>query len=166
MNRWREDPRLKGRFPAGHPDDLQVIVHDGGPRITQVRPELVWVTISDQQGDHFSGRLLNQPHQLKSVSLGDIITFVVAQGAPHPVMVTPKYLSERRGWKLTPCDKCGFSELFDAPSDLIRRIFPDVPGDAAMEGFTTFCPLCAGIQVLEAQQVAAPVKKKAWWKPW
>jgi hypothetical protein len=38
---WREHPKFKRRFLPDHPDDLQVLVHDGGPRITQKRPELV-----------------------------------------------------------------------------------------------------------------------------
>jgi hypothetical protein len=33
-SRWRDDPLLKGRFHPDFPDDLQVVVHDGGPRLT------------------------------------------------------------------------------------------------------------------------------------
>ncbi len=43
-NDWREHPKLKGRFHPDHPDDLQVIAHDGGARITGNAPEAVWVT--------------------------------------------------------------------------------------------------------------------------
>src|SRR5215471_14876033 len=31
---WREHPLLKSRFHPEFPDDLQVIVHDGGPRLS------------------------------------------------------------------------------------------------------------------------------------
>jgi hypothetical protein len=57
---WRTHPKLKGRFLPEHPDDLQVIVHDGGPRVTDKRPEAVWVTITGCDGDVFTGRVLNQ----------------------------------------------------------------------------------------------------------
>ena len=42
---WRNDPKLQGRFHTGHPDQLQVLVHDGGPRITPRKPESVWVKV-------------------------------------------------------------------------------------------------------------------------
>jgi len=48
---WRTHPKLKRRFLPEHPDDLQVIVHDGGPRITDRRPEAVWVTVNGCDGD-------------------------------------------------------------------------------------------------------------------
>jgi hypothetical protein len=63
---WRQHPRLEGRFHVDHPDDLQVLVHDGGPRLTDRRPELVWVRVTACHGDVFTARLLNQPHQRSS----------------------------------------------------------------------------------------------------
>ena len=36
---WRDHPKLKGRFHESYPDDLQVMAHDGGPRLTDSRPE-------------------------------------------------------------------------------------------------------------------------------
>jgi hypothetical protein len=149
---WRSHPSLEGRFPPDYPDDTQVLVHDGGPRITQHHAELVWVRVSAVHADIFQGQILNTPHQLESVRQNDIITFIVPKTSQYSIMVTQKYLSERPKWTCHPCDKCGFDELFDAPSDLIAVIFPDMPKNAKMEWFTSFCPLCGGVQVLELKK--------------
>lgn len=159
-----------------HPDDLQVIVHDGGPRISRHPAEAVWVTVTGIDGEVFRGRVLNQPHNLRSVREGSEIKFVVADGAEFPVMATDKYLRERGAWVVHPCRKCGFSELFDAPSDLMRAAFPDLPADAKMSMFTSFCPLCGGVQGVESKDDPAPredepgppppVVKRQWWRFW
>ena len=74
-----------------------------------------------------------------------------------------------------PCDKCGLSELFDAPSDLISKIFPDIPADAKLGVFTTFCPLCGGVQGAElrgfSSEDGSPAREperteKKWWEFW
>jgi hypothetical protein len=172
---WRQHPSLRGRFHPGCPDDLQVVVHDGGPRMSEHRGELVWVRVTGVEGEVFCARLLNQPHNLQSVRLGDTIQFLVPTGGKHPLMVTEKYLRERANWIVHPCRKCGLSELFDAPSDLISKIFPDIPADAELGMFTTFCPLCGGVQGAEPRGVnaedAAPARepeipKKKWWAFW
>jgi hypothetical protein len=171
---WREHPKLKGRFLPDHADDLQVFVHDGGPRLSPNRPEAVWVTVTGMDGDVFRGHVLNQPHHLQTVRLGSEIKFVAAEGAEFPVMVTDKYLREREAWTIIPCRKCGLSELFDAPSDLIRVVFPNTPPDAQMTMFTALCPLCGGFlglkardsAVPEAAQKAPPPAKRPWWRFW
>jgi Uncharacterized protein conserved in bacteria (DUF2314) len=173
---WREHPKLRGRFLPDHPDDLQVLVHDGGPRISRNPAEAVWVTVIGMDGEIFRGRVLNQPQNLRSVRQGSEIMFIVADGAEFPVMVTDKYLQERGAWVIHPCRKCGFSELFDAPSDLIRVVFPNTPAGAQMSMFTAFCPLCGGVQGLESKDdlgsregepAAAPqAVKRPWWKFW
>jgi hypothetical protein len=168
---WRTHPKLKGHFLPEHPDDLQVVVHDGGPRITDRRPEAVWVTVTGCDDDVFIGRILNQPTQLRSVQQGQQIRFVMPLGCEHPVLVTDKYLRERSSWRIHPCQKCGFSELFDAPSDLMRVVFPNIPKDAVMEAFTSFCPLFGGVQALEFGEASEesgqpPPQKKPWWKIW
>lgn len=168
---WRTHPQLKGRFPPEHPDDLQVIVHDGGPRITDKRPEAVWVTVTDGDENTFAGRVLNQPTQLRTIQKGQQIRFIMPLGGEYPVLVTDKYLSERPSWTIHPCQKCGFSELFDAPSDLMRVVFPNIPDDAVMEGFTSFCPLCGGVQMIELKKAAGQASQtaprtKAWWQIW
>ena len=175
-NEWREHPKLKGRFLSDHPDDLQVFVHDGGPRITRCAPEAVWVTVTGVEGEVFLGRVLNQPHNLRTVRQGSEIKFVMPDGSEHPVMVTDKYLRERGEWVIHPCSKCRMSELFDAPSDLMRVVFPNLPPDGQMSMFTAFCPLCGGVQGVESktnpagaedQPAPAPNARKCpWWKFW
>lgn len=170
---WRQHPKLRQRFHPDAPDDLQVIVHDGGPRLSKNSPELVWVTVTGTDGcDLFTGRVLNQPQQLKSVSQGTVIGFVAPAG-DHLVMVTEKYLAERDRWNIHGCNKCGFDELFDAPSDLMRVIFPDLPADASMEMFTSFCGICGGVQVIQdknAQSIddesTPETKPRKWWQFW
>lgn len=98
---------------------------------------------------------MNQPTQLQTVRYSERIRFIVPAGSEHPVMVTEKYLRERPRWKIHPCEKCGFSELFDAPSNLIRVAFPNMPADAEPEMFTAFCPLCRGVQGVELKESGA-----------
>jgi hypothetical protein len=163
---WRTHPLLREKLHPDHPDDLQVIVHDGGPRVTDRHAEAIWVTITACNDDVFTGRILNVPTQLVTIVKDEEIRFVVASGVPHPVMVTEKYLRERPNWNMHACDKCGLDELFDAPSDLIRIIFPDIPEGATPDMFTSFCPLCRGIQGVEARPFAETPAEKPWWKFW
>ena len=179
---WRDHPKLHGRLHPQHPDDVQVIVHDGGPRMTDRRPEAVWVRVLDvdPDGDIFTGQVLNPPQQLASVRQGDRVQFLVPASGEHPLMVRPKYLAERRDWVIHPCNRCGLSELFDAPSDLIARTFPDLPPDQTPEMFTAFCGACGGVQAVERAASAAatapdgdprppdvtPRPKKKWWQMW
>ncbi len=81
-------------------------------------------------------------------------------------MVTEKYLAERGRWTLHACNKCGFDELFDAPSDLIRVAFPNLPPNAEPEMFTAFCPLCGGVQGLELRAAPSQAPQRPWWKLW
>ncbi len=170
---WRQHPKLRERFHPDAPDDLQVIVHDGGPRLSLNSPELVWVTVTAADGrDVFSGRVLNQPQHLKSVSQGTIIKFVAPAG-DQLLMVTGNYLAERDKWNIHGCNKCGLDELFDAPSDLMRVIFPDLPADASMEMFTSFCGICGGVQIVQdknAQSVEDDLTPESnprkWWQFW
>jgi hypothetical protein len=171
---WRTHPKLAGRFHPEYPDDLQVLVHDGGPRLTQNRPELVWVRVIGIAGDVFRGQVLNQPHNLKSVRQGSTIQFVVPDGGQPPILVTDKYLQERGAWIIHPCRKCGLSELFDAPSDLLRVVFPNMPAGAQMSMFTSFCPQCGGVQGVQARNqppaseepATPPAPKRPWWRFW
>lgn len=148
---WRNDPRLLGRFHPEYPDDVQVIVHDGGPRITDRRPEGVWVRVMGCDGEVFRGQVLNQPNQLEKVKEGDIIMFIVPKSGLYPILVREQYLKERENWIIHPCNKCGLSELFDPPSELIKIVFPSVYGreDMLMEKFTAFCGACGGVLVVE-----------------
>jgi hypothetical protein len=180
---WRRHPRLIDRFHPDYADDLEVVIHDGGPRLTDRRPELAWVRVTGVEGDVFVGRLLNRPKQLVTVSEGAKIRFVSPEGSKHPLMVTSKYLSERADWVIDPCNKCGLTELFDAPSDLIRVVFPNIPAGAAMTEFTSFCALCGGVQVVRCEgdprepireaEPREPISAEApggqprpWWRFW
>jgi hypothetical protein len=175
---WRAHPKLKGRFHPQAPDDLQVIAHDGGPRITDHSPELVWVTVTEMdENDVFSGRVINQPKQLSTVSEGSIIRFMIPSG-DNLLMVTEKYLRERPQWIIQSFCRCGLDELFDAPSDLLRAVFPDLPDGYSDLSFTARCGVCGGAQVVESKN--APVeegeptreasvgarKAKKWWQFW
>jgi hypothetical protein len=148
---WRSHSKLKARFHPQAPDDLQVVVHEGGPRLSAHPPELIWVTILSQKGDVFLGRVLNQPHGLSSIRKGSEIQFLVPEGGKYPLMVTDKYLLERSNWDIEPCQGCGLSELFDAPSELIQAIFPNTPPDFQMERFSAFCGMCGGVQLITAK---------------
>jgi hypothetical protein len=174
---WRNHPKLRGRFHPEHPDDVQVVVHDGGPRMTDRRPEAVWVRVVGVEGDVFSGEVLNPPEQLTSVRRGDRIQFLVPASGEHPLMVRPKYLRERSAWVIHPCNKCGLSELFDAPSELIAKVFPDLPPGQIPQMFTAFCGQCGGAQVAElatADEVGlteesgnpSATSTKKWWQFW
>jgi hypothetical protein len=127
---------------------LLVIAPDGGPQLTARRPEVILVAVTGCDQDVFTGRVLHQPSQLHTVRLGQQIRFIVPAAAKHPVLVTEKYLQERPLWKIQPCQKRGFSELFDAPSDLIRLLFADSAPGGARESFKTTCPLCGGPQTV------------------
>jgi hypothetical protein len=171
---WRCHPRLMDLFHPDHPDDLEVVIHDGGPRLTDRRPELAWVRVTGGERDVFLGRLLNRPHQLATVSEGVEIQFIAPESGKHPLMVTSKYLSERPDWVIGPCNKCGLTELFDAPSDLIRVIFPNAPPGATVAAFTSFCGFCGGVQVVRGkshplEEIAAETpgrQARRWWQFW
>lgn len=65
MSQWRDNQKLHRRFHAVAPDDLQVLVHDGGPLLTDRSPEAIWVIVTGCDSDEvFKGRILNQPKQL------------------------------------------------------------------------------------------------------
>jgi hypothetical protein len=172
---WRKDPYLKDRFHETHPDDLQVMVHDGEPRRTGGSPEMCWVRVlraepgpsrralyspghtklsQEEFAQRYSGdtwvyvgRLLNAPHQLFTVQQGEEIRFLTGSRLLHPLYVTALYLQEREHWRIAPCSNCGMSEAFDPPSIMARFRFPDMPPEAEVETFTSFCPFCEGVQL-------------------
>lgn len=147
---WRSDQRLKGKFHPEYPDDILVLVHEGGPYIAKHPPEGIWVRVTGSQVGAFSGIILNQPVGLTNVAEGSVIKFIMPSTGPHPILVTDKYLAERDRWIIHPCDKCGLTELFDAPSDYIRIMFPNVPKNEVMATFTSRCGACGeGAQVVE-----------------
>ena len=158
---WRAHPKLKGRFQVKHPDELLVIAHEGGPRLTARRPELVLVEVTGCDGEVFTGRVLHQPMQLHTVQLGQQIRFIVPGAARYPVLVTEKYLEERSHWTIQPCQKCGFSELFDPPSELIPVLFPNSAPGASRVSFKSPCPICGGAQTVLAKAALSPAHATA-----
>jgi len=148
---WHSHPKLKGRFRADHPNELLVIVHEGGPQLTQRRPEVVAVEVTGLDGDVFTGTILHQPLQLQTLRLGQRIRFVVPTAARFPVLVTEKYLRERSLWRILPCKKCGFPELFDPPSELMRSRLANSQIGGVRASFKTACPLCGGPQTVLAK---------------
>jgi hypothetical protein len=137
-----------GRFHSQYPDHLQVVIHEGGPRLTKALPELVWVMVTEAvSGDVFTGKILNPPKQLQSLKSGSAIKFIVPATGRYPILTTDKYLGERPHWRIHPCNKCGLSELFDVPTELFSVIFPQAKGEIEM--FTSFCGVCGGTQGIE-----------------
>ena len=155
MENLERHPFLKGRGQANHPNDIKVLIHDGGPKITEKCPELAWVTITGLEDRWVLGRIITEPKNLNSVFKGAQIKLVAFSTEYPPVLVTDKYIAESAKWEITPCDSCGFTDLFDAPSDLIKASYPNIPEDTIVEIFTSFCGVCGGIQVSQMRGVAA-----------
>jgi hypothetical protein len=177
---WHADPALAGRFHPDHPNDLQVMVHDGEPRRTKRTPEACWVTVTGVHGALrmpvapvdakpplnvgqvrfeerlvYAGTLLNEPKQLATARKGDTVLFMTAPGVPHPVRVTEHYLAERGGWAVTACNQCGADQALDPPTIMARTRFPDAPEGSIPIAFTAFCP-CGGTMMLCLVEGAAP----------
>lgn len=152
-----EHPKLRGRFHAEFPDDLQVIVHDGGPHICDRKPELAWVRVIECEDEVFSGVLRNRPFHLQSVAEGALIRFIVPGGGQYPLQVTRQYLEERSTWRLlAPCNQCGLTELLDPVSQLLTASFPDIAADQLSRGFTftTRCGWCGGGMVVRLKRTS------------
>ena len=63
--------------------------------------------------------------------------------------------------------------------DLIAVVFPDIPEDAQLPMFTSFCPLCGGVQGVQNPELMAEMEEedrqlqleadsqpKRWWEFW
>lgn len=158
---------LRGRFHPEAPDDVQVVVHDGGPK-TSAAPEMVWVRVTGAGANNvFRGTVLNDPQQLETVRQGASINFVAPEGG-HLLMVTGQYIAEREEWVVQPCSKCGLDELFDPPSLLVEQSFGNIEDVETMEAVTTRCGLCGGTQVVALANVldAEAEPRKKWWRFW
>jgi hypothetical protein len=168
---WGKHQKLQARLHQEYPDDLQVVVHDGGPRLSRVAPEVVWVRITSGEGDLFNGTVLNQPTDVSSVAAGSSVRFKVPESGEFPLMVTEKYLLERADWIIHPCNRCSLTELFDAPSDLLRVVFPGDSDQMQPEMFTAICGWCGGAQLVQrsgTETIEWPSRQtpKRWWKFW
>lgn len=190
---WHDDPELRDRFHPQHPNDLEVLVHDGEPRRSGRGPEGCWVSVrgvrqtlrfpvapadaapplrSDAvrwvERRVYEGVLLNQPNQLTTARKGDTVLFVTSPGVPHPVRVTEDYVRERGWWSIQPCNSCGADQALDPPTQMARTRFPDAPAGATPVAFSAFCP-CGGTMLLalveDAASPAEPPEPPAR-KPW
>lgn len=145
---WRTDPLLKGRFHKDAIDDIEVLVHDGHYGICKRPPERIWVRVNGRRDGTWTGTLLNQPFNLQSVKLGSEIQFVATSRTQPLVHVTPKYLEERRTWTVGPCTKCGLTETFSPPSELLALSDAPAAARAQIKRLTAACPICEGMQTL------------------
>jgi WD40 repeat protein len=145
---WRNDPALRGRFNPQFPDDIEVLVHDGHPGFTGRSPERAWVRIHGRHGVAWTGTLLNQPYHLQSIAKGGDVLFIAPSSGKDLVQVTPKYLEERREWTVGSCSKCGISETFCPPSELLEHTNTPPHARSQVRRLTAPCPMCDGSQVL------------------
>ncbi len=166
-NPWRVNPKLKDKFHPEYPDDIEAIVHEGF-RVSDSKPEQMWIRVQEFDGSIFKAILLNQPFQLKNLKQGDKCLFILEPKLGVLVRVTTEYLNDIKMWEITPCDKCSNSTLFDPPSRIMHAAFPGLPEGATTEGFTTFCPFCGGVIIVKnvGLQVNKKVKKKRWYEFW
>lgn len=145
---WRHHPALKKLFHPDHPDDLPAIIHDGFRAATR-SPEKVWITVKGIQNNLLEGILLNEPEQLPDIKQGQQYKFLIST-VGIPILVSDEYLDQTQEWVIEiPCNECGNDVLFDTPQELISIAFPDLPEDATMDAFSTFCPLCKGAMVIK-----------------
>ena len=124
---------------------MQVVVHEGGPQFSDVPPELVPAELVRQDGPLLLVRVLRDPKAVAGISEGDTISVLSTPSLEFPIFVTDSYLQERlHSYILAPCAGCGFSELFDCPSDLATANFQGLTPSA----FTSRCPLCGDAMVI------------------
>lgn len=139
---WRAAPALAGRFTVpGYPDDLQVLVHDGGPKFTESPLELIWARVVSQEGCDFFAIAANQPTGVHAVRHGEMFAFRASAGLPHPLMVSADYRRERSRASIEPCERCGADELLDPPSRLVAHAFGDgdIPPTAVLNERCWWC---------------------------
>lgn len=103
---WRDDARLRGRFNAGFPDDIQVLFLNPDPAAAG-KNEVMWVRIieRDPKADLFLGILLNAPNHLRDVADRDNVVFrfdstanplvAVNQGQGHRAAAMPRTQAPR-----------------------------------------------------------------------
>ena len=149
---WENCAALLGRTHPNYPDDLQVVVHQGGPRFSSLPPEYIWVKIIGYDQGIFKGTIRNKPHNLTDYKLGSEILFhIPSNKSCKPVMLTQEVVHESKQWTVVPCTK-GYNEiLFDPPSKFVEKIFPNLGADNGPEAFTYFCGICGGVMVVRAK---------------
>lgn len=146
--------------------DFRVLLHQGGPRpaesvlrrtggrierlavepaVEPPVPELVAARIVGQEGRAFRVELAEPPQFLKAFAQGGQLLIFRMPTLEKPFLVSEAYVAERKQWTISPCSVCGFSELFEPPSELLRSALR-IPSPELVEGFSWRCPLpgCSG----------------------
>lgn len=146
--------------------DFKVLLHKGGPRPAETVlrrtggrierlavepaaeppvPELVAARIVGQEGRAFRVELAEPPQFLKAFAQGGPLLIFRMPTLEKPFLVSEAYVAERKQWTISPCSVCGFSELFEPPSELLRGAL-SIPSPELVEGFSWRCPLpgCTG----------------------
>lgn len=150
--------------------DFKILIHEGGPRpaesIVQYPtgasarkpvkpgaeppvPELVAGKIVGQEGRAFRVELTEPPQFLKAFSRGRQVLVFRMPNLEKPFLVSEAYLAERKNWTFSPCTICGFSELFEPPSQILAASL-DIHRPELVNGFSWRCPLpgCTGTIVV------------------
>jgi len=134
-----------GLAPFLHEDfknDVQVIIHEGSYKNSKKYPELLWVRLLATYENYFIGELLDMPQYLNTIQKGDELLFSTHPNAQYPFLVSETYMLEREQWHISPCNACGFNELFDMPADLMAQ-------QTKNSSFTTHCAFCGGLQSVQ-----------------
>jgi hypothetical protein len=151
---WREDPKLKEKFHARHPDDLKAIFFFPEVR----RAEAMWVRLIgvDPEVGGYRGILLNQPQSAKEPKVQSVVTVRSTIGVPEPVYISPVMKHNWGVWKCF-CRGCGFDLLFESIDDIKKRAWSQLPPGTQLQTFTTRCLLCAETVVVENREISLPV---------
>lgn len=161
---WHTDPAMAGRFHPDHPDDVQVLLHEGSFRFTPARPEVMWArligraTIAGQGGRRMGAyrmELLSQPLELQTLAAHDHILAVCNSSYPYVIRVSETYLTERTDYEVWPCNQCGLPELFDNISALTAYAMGGsvAVAEQRVMMFTSACPLCGGTLVVRHKDI-------------
>lgn len=147
---WTEDPLLKGKFHPEHPDHVQVLIHAGNPKFSGKRAEIAWVRVTESRGQYYIGSLVSPPKQLDNIRQGDDMLFMAVPSGPYPFLIGADYLEDRKNWIISPCSKCGFTEMFQSPTKHAEALMrqDNVPEGKTPIMLATSCPICGGIQML------------------
>lgn len=89
---WREHPFLKGHLNAKYPDDISVWIQEqaGEPTFPpKFRTEMVWVRVTECNGNTIHGRVLNSPRLFKSVKEQQQIAAEILPSGRCVLIATP-----------------------------------------------------------------------------
>jgi hypothetical protein len=192
MRPWHSDGALDGYRHTSDPDVIDVQVHNGGPRpkqivvrlhansatrigaqrkVTVARREVlpgenVPVRVQEKRGRLYVGLLEADPKGPFGLSRNDLIRFLALPKAA-PFMVAEDYFPERDSWVISPCARCGFSELLRPPHVIIREdIFPALSEGEQVEDFSWACICGHFVMVNRSSNAPLAPQTRPWWKLW